>query len=753
MGKCRSSQPGQKYYQLTHDYLVPALRDWLTRKQKETRRGVAELLLADRAAVWNARRENRQLPSLLHWFQIKWLTAKKNWTPPQRNMMRMAARYHVVRGVAVVVLLGLLGFVGGEGFGRLTAHQLCDRMLESTTADAPKIINDADPFRRWTNPLLRKALAEAERDGNKRRQLHASLALLPVDPEQVQYLQARLLQGDPEEVLVIRQALLDHQQKLTNGLWELLEKASADQDQRFRAAGALAAFDPDDARWDKVRDEVAGKLAAQKPFEVARWTEVFKPVRKAMLPPLAASLEDEKRSPAERSLIANIYGNYAADVPEAYARLEKRLADASAPDALAEKKLELTKKQANIGVGLLVMGRGDKVWPLLKHSPDPTLRSFLIERMGPGGVDARLLLARLDEEKDASIRMALLLSLGEYKLNQLPLAERQVLLPRMLDLYRNDPDPRMHGAARWLLKQWEAHAKIKEIDEASRVASSSRVKRGWFVNGQGQTMVLIPKPSEGVYWVGEGAARPMAHNFAISSDNVTVEQFQRFWPAYKPNEHYAPTKECPAMGVSWYDAAAYCNWLSQREGIIESQWCYEIKRGPVSALTALAFAARTSSLYMYGDQVKIKAGYLGLQGYRLPTELEWEHACRAGSTVGYSFGEPTELLEKYAWYDRNSLGQAHPVGMLKPNDLGLFDMHGNASQWMNGVFTDKVAEKENDRGELVEEFSQRVFRGGSWFHDSGYSRAAGPRQRISPNAETGSNGFRLVRVPVEASGK
>ena len=58
-------QPGQRYYQLTHDYLVPSLRDWLTRKQKETRRGRAELLLADRAAVWNARPENRQLPSLL----------------------------------------------------------------------------------------------------------------------------------------------------------------------------------------------------------------------------------------------------------------------------------------------------------------------------------------------------------------------------------------------------------------------------------------------------------------------------------------------------------------------------------------------------------------------------------------------------------------------------------------------------------------------------------------------------------------
>jgi hypothetical protein len=120
---------GGKYYQLTHDYLVHSLRDWLTRKQKETRRGRAELLLADQAAVWNGRPEIRQLPSLLQWVQIPWLTKKQNWTQPQGRMMRQATRFHVVRGVAVVLLLGVLGFAGREGFGRLKAQQLRDRLL------------------------------------------------------------------------------------------------------------------------------------------------------------------------------------------------------------------------------------------------------------------------------------------------------------------------------------------------------------------------------------------------------------------------------------------------------------------------------------------------------------------------------------------------------------------------------------------------------------------------------------------------
>ena len=81
-----------QYYQLTHDYLVHSLRDWLTRKQRETPRGRAELRLAERSRTWNARPENRHLPSIVEWATIRSLTRKKDWTGPQRRMMRRAGR-------------------------------------------------------------------------------------------------------------------------------------------------------------------------------------------------------------------------------------------------------------------------------------------------------------------------------------------------------------------------------------------------------------------------------------------------------------------------------------------------------------------------------------------------------------------------------------------------------------------------------------------------------------------------------------
>jgi formylglycine-generating enzyme required for sulfatase activity len=256
---------------------------------------------------------------------------------------------------------------------------------------------------------------------------------------------------------------------------------------------------------------------------------------------------------------------------------------------------------------------------------------------------------------------------------------------------------------------------------------------------------------------------------------VTVEQFLQFWKGkgkeYLYSKDKAPTQDCPAIEVSWYEAAEYCNWLSQREGIAEAQWCYEIIQGAVPALAAstvgllgsalgptpfqtaaLVFPRRTDHHYLYGNQMKIKAGYLGLNGYRLPTEAEWEYACRAGSTVNYSFGEPAELLERYGWFLGNSLTQTHPCGMLKPNDLGLFDMHGNVSQWTHTIYSDKPIEKEDDGGELIIRASGRVYRGGDWGGDTWVCRAE-YRFARTPVYRDVFLGFRPARVPVHAGGR
>jgi serine/threonine protein kinase/formylglycine-generating enzyme required for sulfatase activity len=729
---------GEKYYQLTHDYLVPSLRDWLTRKQKETRRGRAELLLADRAGVWNARPENRQLPSLLQWLQIRWRTSKNKWTPAQRKMMAKAGRYHAVRGLIVALILSLIGLGSWEGYGRLEGRRLRDRLLEATTADVPGIVKDMAGHRRWVDPLLRDAHAQAREKNDPRRQLHASLALLPVDPGQVEYLYERLLEGEPREVVVIREALLDHKADLTDRLWKLLKDPKHDQGQRFRAACALVVLAPDDPGWEKVRGDVAATLVIQKPFVIAQWAEAFAGVGRWLIGPLADFLVDEKRSVSERGLIATVYGRYAADTPEAYARLEKGLTETSKPDE-EEARINLAKKQASIGVALLVMGRGEKVWPLLKHGPDPTMRSFLIDRMGAGGVDSRVLTARLAEEKELSARRAILWGLGEYGVDRMAPAERRNLLPRLLRLYRDDPDPGIHAAAEWLVRQWQAADQLKLIDKELATGKVEGERR-WYVNRQGQTMMVVRGPvafrmGAPLTESGQTDERPhrrrIERSFAIASKEVTVEQYLRFRMDHKSNKAYAPTDDCPMNTVTWYDAAAYCNWLSEREGIPKEQWCYVAnKKGE------------------YAEGMKMAAKYLTRTGYRLPTEAEWEYACRAGAGTRYSCDDSVDLLGRYAWFEANSSSRSHPVGSLKSNDLGLYDMHGNAWEWCQDEYQEYGKRGEGKTTEDIEDIDsskRRVLRGGS-FDDPALHLRSAHRGFNAPASRVGLFGFRPART-------
>ena len=163
------------------------------------------------------------------------------------------------------------------------------------------------------------------------------------------------------------------------------------------------------------------------------------------------------------------------------------------------------------------------------------------------------------------------------------------------------------------------------------------------------------------------------------------------------------------VAVDWYDAARYCNWLSRHEGIPEHQWCYPGEIGPGMAMPA---------------------DYLHRSGYRLPTEAEWEYACRAGSSSPRFYGVSESVLPDYAWTLQNARSRTHDVGQLKPNDLGLFDMLGNAHEWVQTPFGDYSTSKDGRAVEDVEVLSRYedrydgVLRGGSFEHPLADTRSA-----------------------------
>jgi formylglycine-generating enzyme required for sulfatase activity len=139
--------------------------------------------------------------------------------------------------------------------------------------------------------------------------------------------------------------------------------------------------------------------------------------------------------------------------------------------------------------------------------------------------------------------------------------------------------------------------------------------------------------------------------------------------------------------------------------------------------------------------MKAKANYTSLRGYRLPRDAEWEYACRAGSETAWSFGTDATLLGEYAWYAANAGGTMHAATLLKPNGMGLFDMHGNARQWCQEAYE----EKGNIDIEVVEHKDGRVLRCGSLVEGAGGARS-GHRNFNAVDSRHWSQGLRVART-------
>jgi len=201
----------------------------------------------------------------------------------------------------------------------------------------------------------------------------------------------------------------------------------------------------------------------------------------------------------------------------------------------------------------------------------------------------------------------------------------------------------------------------------------------------GVEMVLLPGGRFTMGDENEVDAKPhqvVVSPFYIDKYPVTQAEYQRV-TGENPSRWKASMN--PVEQVRWSDAVRYCNARSRSEGL---QPCYNLK------IWECNFDAN---------------------GYRLPTEAEWEYACRAGTKTTYFFGNSPSKLKNYAWFKENSGGKPQPVGKKRPNPWGLYDMYGNVWEWCNDFYkVDYYQEgpQENPKGPKTGD--NKVVRGGAW---------------------------------------
>ena len=512
-----------RYYQLTHDYLVPSLREWLTRKQKETRKGRAELKLEERTALWTAKPENRHLPSLREWVGIRLLTDKAKWIESQRNLMKRAERVHSVRSGILSVFLVTLMTAGVVIRNQVVQRQeatriegLVGRLLSAVPADIPGIAEQLAAHPDMATPLLAQLnSSDPKTDIEKRTRLHARMAMVAADKSLVEPLLEELFTSKAPYIGPIRQQLRAYAPELRDRLWNLLRDPKAEADRRFRAGIALAEYVPEMEAVSWTAEDLqflAGQLVSSNTEFQPLLRENLRPISGRLLPDLEKIFGNAKSTDAQRLSAANAFADYAlSDVaklselltvatPEQYGVLYPIVAASSVPSTVEElgkiaatlpsddlgsvARVPFGQRRANAAVTLLRLGERARVLPVFDWTDDPEALTQFIFRCRPRGIDIDTLLDLLDLASGAQAgefprdtRYALLLAIGEYAPTEIPSARREVLVKQLGDWYANDPSSGVHGASGWLLRRLGENEIADQVDHTPTPYSP---EREWF---------------------------------------------------------------------------------------------------------------------------------------------------------------------------------------------------------------------------------------------------------------------------------
>lgn len=390
--------------------------------------------------------------------------------------------------------------------------------------------------------------------------------------------------------------------------------------------------------------------------------------------------------------------------------------------------------RCRLAAAALEIGDSRSAQLVLSVRADPTERTTFIHHFGRWCDDWSHVAPLITQTADPRLHSGICAALSTLSPDDLPVKSRQALQKVLLQLYTESPVGSTHSAVGLVLRNWEVLPPL--------ISPRVRPEPGyeWFVNVHGMTMIQVNGSAPSEFTMGDASSRAtpphtvtLNHSFFVCDQEIWEDLFMQFvkergdslnempgswkWAMGREtrNPKEASNSRTPVWEVSWSDAIEFCNWLSTHEG---RQKCYQ----------------RTEDDWTCD---------FDCDGYRLPTEAEWEFACRAGSTTDWHFGNDHSLLTEYAWHVVGSERKKQEGRQKIPNALGLFDMHGNVAEWCWDWHGPYPSEQQADPTGALRG-TKRVVRGGGTYSGADAKCQSWVREASKASSRFRNLGFRVV---------
>lgn len=692
-----SSSVVEPAYQLTHDFLVPAIRRYLERGARSTRGGRAMLLLAQQAEIWSVRPLPRFLPSFWEWMTVKLSTSAGDWNPRQRAMMAAANRRvfrYFLQGSAVFALVVLVAWLlvhrVEQNEFRRNAQLAVHRLTSVSSGGIEEAIDNTGQFL----PVVRtelQSICENESLPLKER-MRAAVALLPVDSSWSEWLVLHLINPStpPDDFVPLQKALARYAaQPVQAQLLAILNDQTQTARSRFRAACLLSEYVESRDYLKSIASEIFHSLLREPATSSSIWIETLLPASSELRETFAKEFVSVEKPEHASVAAAALYELNGTNVSLLAAQLDtandvryraiieilQQQTDVSRTllEAMLSEPFEFPESDepppidpeslriVNLSMALWQLGNSDSIRNLATRRPSPDERTMLIHSLTPSRIDTGLLLNVIREaEADDPLLNVSLAACVSHIAEPISESAKKQLTERLQQLFRAHPDPETHSCADLLLRKLDI-APLADVAGADPVRQLLET-RDWYINAENICMVVV-RPEQLSRRSPAFKVGAPNHSFAISATEVTQAQLRRLLPRKNKVEiDESSTEDCPAGSVNAENAAEYCQRLNEQAGIADSESCYR------------SVTVSNVQTWQPVDD------YLSRSGYRLPTDEEWLYTCRCGTTAGLSFGNDSRYLRYYAWCVPLSGGHGHPVGTLLPNNLGVFDFYGNVNE-------------------------------------------------------------------------